>query len=308
VVSNPIFAYAPTAACLLLVMLVLSACDESIVHNLSEYQANRIRVALSRSGIEAQKKREGAAWRIDVPSDVATDALSTMDYQRLTPERSASSLPDSTGSLMESREERSFNLERRISLELAQTLERMPGVLEARVHLYRQIPRSPFSSESLTHSSASVLLLSDMTSQADSERVKMIVSGASGIGAESISVVVSEDSSAKLKRDSDHQMTDEKAGQKEPTTKRALSNNLTSLVVLPLAFGALVFFYLNRREVTSSLADASRSSPEREDKVEPDLTHASENCQNADERKEPYPWVVGTVSSRPAQQSPEEFF
>lgn len=176
---------------LALSILMLGGCREAILHELDELAANRVKVVLASAGIPASKERDGSKWRIMVSKEDVTAALSQIESSRIlkpdllrTVERS--------GGLVESREERAFFIERQLSLNLETTLERLPNVLEARVHLTgyggdkgRLRPQPP--------SSASVLLIAGHGEARISEQdIRRLVSGASGIPATGISVLISQ--------------------------------------------------------------------------------------------------------------------
>lgn len=172
----------------ILVFLSLAGCRERILHDLDEIRANRISVILHRSGIEAQKVREGTLWSIAVPSAAAQAALQAIEDSRAMklppPELSAA-----PSSLIPTQEERSHFFERAAAASLEQTLERIPGVYEARVHL--NTATSGHSSLRLENKegSSSVLLVSSQPEAIDEGKVKKLVAGGAGIKESSITVV-----------------------------------------------------------------------------------------------------------------------
>jgi len=178
--------------CALVVLFACSACDETIVHDLSEVQANRVLVALAHQGVSAEKVREVSSWSIAVPSSSATTALTVLEAHRTLKDLAVTSRSES-GSLIQSREERMHRVEREVSQSLEQTLETIPAVLEARVHLNLNAAQQLSFLSEKPHQSASVLLVARSGAAIDRAQVQRLVSGAAGINEESVSVVISED-------------------------------------------------------------------------------------------------------------------
>ena len=174
----------------LLFLLAFSGCEETILHDLDELRANQVLVVLSRVGISAEKKREGALWNVEVNSSEISLALSTLEESRVL-KRELSRFAEKSSGLMPSREERTYLAERQLAWNLEGTLEQLPEVLEARVHLYLE-NKDHFSLEPQKHSdSASVLLVYSGANPPMPEEIREIVSGASGVKKESVSVIFS---------------------------------------------------------------------------------------------------------------------
>jgi type III secretory pathway lipoprotein EscJ len=180
----------------IILLVLLTGCKETILHKLDESQANQIKVTLSRNGIKADKIFDGSYWNVTVPKNEALHALTLLDNSRILRNDSRRSLERSK-SLIPSREERTHFIERQLATSLEHTLERLPGVLEARVHLYLHATDTfPISlpNENFT---ASVLVIVDksQSSRLDlitDQEIQKLVSGASGVQASSISVVITE--------------------------------------------------------------------------------------------------------------------
>lgn len=171
-------------------LLLFCGCQEAILHDLDEVTANRAKVILARNGITSQKIREGALWRITVKSAQATDALDTLERTRALGAQAERTVEQSSR-LIPSREERAHFVERTLSYQLEETLERYRGVLEARVHL-RLAPRAEFRLNQKQHTeSASILLVVSESVEIDIDQVRRIVSGAVGINSEFVTVVLS---------------------------------------------------------------------------------------------------------------------
>ena len=169
-------------------LFLATACSERIVHDVSEQKANRIVISLARSGIEANKIREGSLWSIKVSQSEATLALKYLQEARLL-ESETRKKQQSSSSFIQSNQERNRNLGNQIAIELENTLERFPQVAEAHVHLNLAGKKLLMSKEE-NKGSASVLLVSEIADKIESNDIQQIVAGAAGLEASDVSVVV----------------------------------------------------------------------------------------------------------------------
>ena len=176
---------------LLLCLFVLCGCRDTILHDLSEEQANRVWVVLSKAGIGVEKTRENGTWSIEVDSSDATEALIAIEQSRCLKD-SAKTLPQSSGSLIPSREERNYHFQRNLALSLERTFESLPRVLEARVHLRLVKDNSLGLVSENKRQSAGVLLLTEAGDAIAESKVKRLVSGATGVSMDAISVVIAD--------------------------------------------------------------------------------------------------------------------
>lgn len=179
---------------LCLALLILAACREQILHDLDELEANKILTRLNQGGVEAQKiKQADGNWGIEVESSHSMQALNLLNAARAL-KRSAE-IPNKKSDLLSSREEQRFAFERAISHELERTIVSMPGVLEARVHLNMPAADPIFGQDisSGAKSSASVLLVCELGFQNKVEQIQALVSGAAGIEADKVTVIISSD-------------------------------------------------------------------------------------------------------------------
>lgn len=175
---------------------MLLGCREQILHNLTESQANRAQLVLSQSGVVADKARDVTGWSIAVPTAVAAMAIERLEAERFIPADQPASKGSS--SIVPSVEERSYELERELATSLEHTLGRLPGVLEARVHIYRK-SQSPFDSAPTPDGTASVLIIVRPTVEvAIDENIKRIVAGAAGLKPDAV-VVVRSDASTEVR-------------------------------------------------------------------------------------------------------------
>lgn len=178
---------------LALFVFVLSGCEETIVHNLDEFRANEIKVALDRAGIAATKLYEGSGWAIQVDQNDETRALSVLEASRIIRKDTKNSIDPPKG-LIPSKEERAAFSERQLSSNLELTLERLPAVLEARVHLHLDAVDSLALIARTNEYTASVLLVvatdpnvKEITLR---QQAQQIISGASGVAESAVSVVI----------------------------------------------------------------------------------------------------------------------
>ncbi|RIK06808.1 MAG: hypothetical protein DCC49_10990 [Acidobacteria bacterium] len=175
----------------LCVLLLLCGCKEQLLQNLTETQANNIVSSLSQAGIYSQKRKDSdGTWALLVGESDLSNALKLVDERRLLRATSAAGGP-AKGSLLSSREEQRFSMERALSRELEGTLGSIDGVVEARVHL-NMPPVDPLLGRSITGAkgSASVLLVTAQDSGLDRRQVSQLVAGAAGIAVEHVAVVV----------------------------------------------------------------------------------------------------------------------
>ena len=175
----------------LVFLLLLCSCKEALLHNLSEIQANRLIGILNSEGIEASKELQAdSKWTLMVNKQDLVDAISLLDSKRLLKDNT-STIKESS-SLLGSNQEKNFYYERVLSSELEKTLLTLSGVFDARVHL--NITKSDalsLKNEDDVKTSASVLMVVNETEDFDENKIKSIISGASGIEPKDVSIVIS---------------------------------------------------------------------------------------------------------------------
>ena len=156
----------------------LGGCDEIILNELDEVRANKVKVILADQGIEGRKIRIGSRWNIAVDSEQAGTALRIIDSSRLLT-RELSRVQPESAVMFRSRDEKEQQMLRATAEELAQTIEGIPGVLEAHVHLYRpaEHPLDPGDRAG----SASLLALLAPDCRLESPAMVQLISGATGI-------------------------------------------------------------------------------------------------------------------------------
>ena len=177
---------------ILLLLLVTSGCQEQIVHDLSEKEANKVVRHLSESGMRVDKVAQpDGRWAIAVPRGDVTRALGYLDSRRILAVRDSKNVGGAKGSLIPSREEQRFRYERSISGSLEESLAAMPGVLEARVHLNLPDEDPLFGSRGPAKGSGSVLLVVDDRFSTNDGEISSLVGGAAGIPIDAVRVLKS---------------------------------------------------------------------------------------------------------------------
>lgn len=177
--------------CLLISALLLSGCQEKILHNLSEQEVNRLITLLDQKNIAAKKiKQPDGAWAIGVPSSQTIESIQSIEESRLL--RNISKTEKEKTSLISSREEQRARIERGLSDQIQTTLASMPGVLEARVHLNLP-PIDPLFGQILApgSGSASVLLVTSQQFSFKKEQVAALVAGAAGLSTKKVTTLIS---------------------------------------------------------------------------------------------------------------------
>ena len=179
------------AVCIMASMLC--GCREKIMHNLSERDANSVLTTLSDPSIEARKEiQTDGNWVISVASSQTLRALQLVDQQRtLRPRSQASRKPVG---LLASREEQLFQYERSLSEEIEETLLRIEGVLDVRLHLNLPV-RDPLLGRQLEEDSGgSALIIKENETQMNQAELAKLIAGAAGLDQDKVHVVlISED-------------------------------------------------------------------------------------------------------------------
>ena len=162
----------------------LAACKTEIQHGLDEAQANRIVSELRRAGIDAHKVSEKGrkpTFAVEVPKDAAARSFEVLLARNL-PRKKHKGISDVFGKpgLVPTSTEEHMRMVSALSGELAETLSRMDGVLDARVLLV--IPeKKPFEEPNAPKEKprASVFLKVAPGAEAPSvEQVRALVAGA----------------------------------------------------------------------------------------------------------------------------------
>ena len=165
------------------VVVASSACQEQIVHDLSEREANRVVSRLHQAEVSARKVAQAdGRWAISVSSDAVMVALRYLDEQRaFSPRDDTAGGSSSRSSILPSRKDQWFRYERSLALAIEESLLSIPGVLEAHVHLNLPEEDPLFGGDRREQGTASVLLLVEAECSARDEEVSALVGGAAGI-------------------------------------------------------------------------------------------------------------------------------
>jgi type III secretion protein J len=180
-----------TRAVLLSAVLCLAGCKDTLFGKLSESQANEVLAALSEAHIDAAKTRvDETTWQIDVEAAHAGGALVYLRDRGLPTQRTASmgEVFKKEGLISSPVEERA-RLAFALQEDLATTLRRIDGVVEARVHV--AIPKNEPLSDKQIPASAAVFL--KYRSQVDIEMLspeikKMVMTSIEGLDFRNISL------------------------------------------------------------------------------------------------------------------------
>ena len=224
-------------------LLCFCACKEEILHDITELQANRAKLLLSESAIAATKLRTGSSWTIAVEKKQANLALKKLEDSRFVKSDIGSS--SSSQGLIQSREEKRFFLERKVATSIETTLQSLPGVLEARVHLFMPLNNNYTLKQKKAFESASVLLATSGEDGLNEKEIRQIVSGASGVEKEAINVVLKKQ---EQKRTTSDILKTAHSGSKQAHTANFFSNlaltNFHILVIGAILVGALSLYFL----------------------------------------------------------------
>jgi type III secretion protein J len=185
-------------ASLALFTLGALGCDARLASDLSEHQANEVIVALHASGIAAQKEvvagtRGEARYAVEVPNGEVGRALALLGAADL-PRHDEGGIDEAfaEGGLVPTATEERARLLSALGGELARTIERIDGVVDARVHVALPPARETLLDESPPAPRASVLVKHRLDHAApDVEAIRAIVAGAvHDLDATSVAVLV----------------------------------------------------------------------------------------------------------------------
>jgi type III secretory pathway lipoprotein EscJ len=179
-----------TLLVILFAVFFLTGCEEAILHDLDEVKANKVKVVLAKANIPSTKEKEAGSWSIKVSGSLVTDALTVIEENRLI-KRELENAPPTSTNFLPSKSERVFFMQQQTSWSLEKTLEQIPGVLEARVHLFES-KSSPVSlDDEQEKQSASVLIVTDNEKGINIGDLRELISGATGINKAEISIMLS---------------------------------------------------------------------------------------------------------------------
>jgi type III secretion protein J len=181
---------------LALLAVGVAGCGLELEHNLDERQANGIVAVLEQAGVSADKAPEEGqadAYKIVVPRSEAGRAFALLEARDL-PRRGQRGLSETFAkdSLLPSPVEDRARFAAALGAELERTLERVPGVAAARVHLALPAEEPLVGASAHGRPTASVLLRAGAAPLGIGELdVKRLVAGAvPGLQAADVGVVV----------------------------------------------------------------------------------------------------------------------
>jgi type III secretion protein J len=178
-----------------LALLLVAGCNASVRSQLSEAQANQLVVALDAAAIAARKvagpNTETYSYRVEVASGELNAALRVLQQQGLpSPEPPAiEALLEPTGLVATPEEERA-RLSFATAAELARSLERIDGVVSARVHLVLPGTLRPLDATPAPPQAA-VLLVRRAGAQpiGEHDARKLVAAAVSGLDPKAVAIV-----------------------------------------------------------------------------------------------------------------------
>ena len=180
--------------------LMLSGCKETILHDLTEGEGNRLLTRLHQEGITAEKHLQSdGSWALSVARKDAISALSSLSNARVF-RRMDTTRSELASGMLPTRETQRFQYERALASDIESTLMALNGVLESRVHLNLP-PTDPIfgrTTEEDSGFSGSVLLITDQGFQERHEDIQVLVAAAAGLNPENIAVLISGTDSREL--------------------------------------------------------------------------------------------------------------
>lgn len=243
-------------AFLWLAAVSLAGCEQAIVHDLTEGQAIRVKLILAHYGISAEESQSASGWSISVANRDAMPALEYLESSRVIPEQPAEK-KETASAFLRSREERAYFLERELAANLEQTLRRLPGVLEARVHLFVVSDDRFFAEPQPAAQSASVLLIEDPAAKIDPAQVRTIIAGASGVKENAVAVLGAKVAAAREAVQGSAHLQDNQ----EPAVSLEWAARLALISSVLLLLGGLLVYWRRNRQITKAGTIAGSSQP-----------------------------------------------
>lgn len=177
-------------ALILLLFLLCAGCNEKLIHDLTEHDANRVVSRLHKDGITGSKVQQAdGRWSIEVTQSDTVKALSVIDSSRILSQRKSGDTRGKGASLLPTREEQWFQYESQVAGALEVTLMTLPGVVDAHVHLHLPPSDPLLGIREKGGGSGSVLLITESQSLIQDEEVAKMVAGGAGIPPEQVRVL-----------------------------------------------------------------------------------------------------------------------
>jgi type III secretion protein J len=238
-------------ALVLLVALLLSACEAELYNNLDQRQANEMVGTLQQRGIPAQRVAvKGGQYTVVVDKGRFAEAISILKEAGL-PKQEFQNMGQVfkkdglVSSPMQERAQMIFAL----SQELSRTVSEIDGVLSARVHLV--LPENDPLRQQLVPSSASVFIRhrGDMSVGNLVPQVKMLVAnGVAGLSYDKVSVVLVPVDAQKAGQNQDMEMVSFFGiWMQRDNLAQAMWMFFGLVALVLLLAGALAFFFFRQR-------------------------------------------------------------
>jgi type III secretion protein J len=242
-------------ACSLALVLSLGAgCGVELEHGLDERQANEVATVLDSAGVAADKEPEDGqanAYKIVVPRAEAGRAFALLEARDL-PRRGQRGLAETfaAAGLLPSAVEERARYAAALAAELERSLQGVPGVMSARVHLALP-PEEPLVGDAAhARPTASVLIKSDRAlALADSDVRKLVAGAVSGLAAADVSVVIAGGATVPSAAPLEHVGPLRVARESRPLVAALATSGLALILLLSLAvvFAALRLGQLRKR-------------------------------------------------------------
>lgn len=180
---------------LALLSVLAVGCRAQVAGGLDEAQANEVLVHLQHRGLGADKESSGpgddARFAVTVPSGELGRAAAVLTEESL-PRTAGAGLASTYGEpgLVPSPLEESARFDAAVAAELSATLERMPGVRSARVHVARPVRPTGLVAPPPAATRAAVLVTHAAGARPSPEAIARLVSGAiEGLSPAAVEVV-----------------------------------------------------------------------------------------------------------------------
>jgi type III secretion protein J len=247
----------------LLLVFMLGGCGVELEHGLDERQANEISSVLEGAGISADKVADEGqqnTYPIVVPRSAAGRAFSLLEARDL-PRQSLRGLSDTFGggTLLPSPVEDRARYAAALAAELERSLQEVPGVLSARVHLALP-PDEPLVGEAAHARATAAVLLKTHAPLALSEAdIKRLVAGAvNGLQPADVGVVVA-DAAAPPEAPALDRVGPVRVAHESRTLTAALATSGLAVILL-LALG-LVFAAMRLGQLRRRVRELERQGP-----------------------------------------------
>lgn len=227
-----------------MLLLVCSAgCKETVLHGIDESRANQLSILLDQIGIASSKHASGPNWDLRVARSDLGPALRAIENSRMLTRGENRHKPQES-SFIPSDNQQLQAAERQLSWSIEETLERIPGVVEAKVHLWLNKPTQfGLSAQDNSARSASALLLTEPTAALNLVELKLLLAGATGAPQNAISIVTYP---INVRIDATQSTSASNTGRTEGQTNRIDLRTLSywTMALMPIA---LVLFWGLRR-------------------------------------------------------------